>query len=138
MTPTCSHSVLKDGEGIITLTKQTAMGSQTAASDYADAGAPNSPIERDQNVLLRSDPPLGSFGAALPVGRASRHALDLEPVVRVSVLGRLLELPMHALGAGLSDLRLATEARAGLEDYARGVGLVLGALEARGILVFRQ
>jgi hypothetical protein len=83
---------------------------------------------RDLNVLRRLD--LG-----LPVdGLSSPHVAYLEPVVRVLVLGRPLALPEPALREGLSDLRLATGARASLEDYGRGVALVLAALANRNML----
>ena len=77
-------------------------------------------------------------GAPDPLASApfSPPAPHQEPVVWVSVSGRRLALPERALCAGLSDLRLATEARAGVADYAAGVALVLSALETRGIVVF--
>jgi hypothetical protein len=54
----------------------------------------------------------------------------------VSVLGRRLVLPEHALSEGLCDLRLATEVYVAREDYARGVALVLSALAKDGLVVF--
>jgi hypothetical protein len=60
-----------------------------------------------------------------------------EPLVSVTVNGRLVRLPERALSVGLSDLRLATEAHVGLADYAEGVGLVLAALERCSLLAFR-
>jgi hypothetical protein len=85
--------------------------------------------DRDRNVL-RHDSDL------LPVERASFREPYQEPVVLVSVLGRPLALPEPALREGLSDLRLATGARASLENYGRGVALVLAALASRGVVAF--
>ena len=82
---------------------------------------------RDLNVLQR--PALGQ-PVASPVSPPAAHP---EPVVRVLVLGRPLALPERALCEGLSDLRLATGARASLEDYGRGA-LVLAALANRNML----
>src|ERR1700722_1771671 len=79
--------------------------------------------DRSLNVVLREQ-----IRAEPHVQRASAHVQLQERVVRMWVSGRLLLLPEHALCAGLSDLRLATGARASLEDYGRGVALVLGAL----------
>jgi hypothetical protein len=45
-----------------------------------------------------------------------------------------LRVPAHVLNAGLADLRAATEVCVGTQDYAVGVGLVLTALAARGVL----
>jgi hypothetical protein len=85
---------------------------------------------RDQNVLRRPDP-------YLPVGgRAPQRGAGRERVVQVLVLGRPLLLPEPALREGLSDLRLATGARASLEDYGRGVALVLAALASQNVVAF--
>src|SRR5216683_1725683 len=78
---------------------------------------------------------VGSYPSPHPASGATRAS---EACVRVEVNGRPLLLPEHALCAGLSDLRLATGAGAGLEDYAAGVALVLAALERRCILSFRR
>ncbi len=64
----------------------------------------------------------------LDVSPAPPCAPPPSPGVQVWVSGVRRWLPEHALCAGLSDLRLATGARASLEDYGRGVALVLEAL----------
>jgi hypothetical protein len=82
----------------------------------------------DRNVL--QNPDLGLLGGERVLPREPYQ----EPVVRVSVLGHHLLLPVPALSEGLSDLRLATGGRASLEDYATGVALVLTALARRGLI----
>jgi|SRR6516165_6305750 hypothetical protein len=82
----------------------------------------------DRNVL--QNPDLGLLGGERVLPREPYQ----EPVARVSVLGHHLLLPEPALREGLSDLRLATEARVSLENYATGVALVLTALARRGLI----
>ena len=85
--------------------------------------------DRDVNVLLRPD--------QLDAAPALRRGLPPSLGVLVSVLGRPLVLPEHALSEGLSDLRLTTEVYVAREDYARGVAHVLSALARDGITIFR-
>lgn len=63
--------------------------------------------------------------------------LTAEPMVDVLVGDLLVPIPQHVLSAGLSHLRLATEAHVRLDDFAEGVGLVLLALVNRGIVSLR-
>jgi hypothetical protein len=85
---------------------------------------------RDLNVL--QDPAFGQLGGE----PASPRGPPLARVVRVSVLGRPLALPEHALCDGLSHLALATEGYVGLQDYAEAVALTLGVLARYGIVAF--
>ena len=85
---------------------------------------------RDLNVP--QDPDLG----LLDDERVSPPAPFQERVVQVSVLGRSVALPEHALCDGLSHLTLATEGYVGLQDYAEEVGLTLAALARNGIVTF--
>jgi hypothetical protein len=85
-------------------------------------------------VLATLSRQLASSGCAQSVEPSYPIAPYREPVVLVSVSGGHLALPSLVLSAGLSDLRLATEASVGMEDYARGVGLVLEALAKRSML----
>lgn len=83
---------------------------------------------RDVNVLLRPDQPASERAR-------SRAPLPL-PCVRVLVLGRPLELPEHALRAGIVPLQLAMEGYVGSQDYAEAVALTLEVLATSGIVVF--
>lgn len=88
----------------------------------------------DRNLNVLRDPDFGP----LDDGNASSPVPNSERTVRVLVSGRPVALPERALRAGLLDLRLATEARAGLEDYAVGVGLVLSASESAGMIAIHS
>ena len=106
---------------IITMTKQDAMHSLSPVPvDSAGAGAPG-PIQL-ANHQGGDDPPCDIL-------RSNHHESASEAMVAVRVGDRVLQIPEHVLSAGLSNLRLATGACAGIEDYAVGVGLVLWALE---------
>ena len=85
---------------------------------------------REANVLQRRAPDLPS-GAP-----ASLHASPPSQDVRVSVLGRPLVPPEHALREGLSLLRLSMEGYVGPRDYAEAVALTLAALATSDAITF--
>ena len=85
---------------------------------------------RDRNVLQRHD-----LGQPLSE-RASPLASLPSRGVPVSVSGRPLVLPEHALREGLSLLRLSTEGYVGPRDYAEAVALTLQALATSGVIAF--
>lgn len=105
------------------------MTKQTQGVGFSrQGGATPDPVQSDRetNSVLRLRS--GRIASEPPDELSSPRAVDPVPVVQVLVLGVPLSLPEHALRAGLSDLRLATEAHVGLRDYASAVAITLGAL----------